>query len=434
MTERPATYEAPVPEAQLRGTGPAVILALALFTRLLTVYFAISEHGAKWLYERGLEMGFVARSLDTGQGFANPFGTATGPTAMIAPGYPVFVAAVFRVFGIQSSASAVLIMMIHVAASVLTVWLIMKLAARLFGRRAAMLAGTFWALWIPLLWVPTIFWETSFSACMMLALLMLAMRLRERSTTTAWLLFGLYCGVASLINMAMLISSLAVFVWLAFSARRSWRTGWIAALLLFAMVYSPWPIRNARTFHRFIPLRTTVGFELWVGNQDGSTGYLNQSLFPIYDKEQLALYMHDGELNYDKEKSSEARTWIAAHPAPFAKLTALRFVRFWTGTGTENGSPVYGLGATCTAILGLIGLASLFRSGQRSLALLFAIPMLLFPLPYYITHAEFRYRIVLDPIMTVLAGGALARFTNEERKQQDSLISARRTTHQCEEG
>jgi hypothetical protein len=224
--------------------------------------------------------------------------------------------------------------------------------------------------------------------------------------------------------MAMLISSLAVFVWLAFYHLRKWPGSVAMALLLFALVYSPWPIRNARTFHAFIPLRTTVGFELWVGNQENATGFLNESLFPIYDRRQLALFMRDGELSYDKEKSAEGRAWIAAHPAQFAKLTALRFVRFWTGTGTQNGSPVYGLGATLTTIFGVLGLAFLYRSGRRGLAILFAIPFLLFPLPYYITHAEFRYRIVLDPILTVLAGGALARLTTRGRQQSERIVLA----------
>ena len=35
--------------------------------------------------------------------------------------------------------------------------------------------------------------------------------------------------------------------------------------------------------------------------------------------------------------------------------------------------------------------------------------MLAFPLPYYITHAEFRYRLNLDPVMTVLAAFALTQ-------------------------
>jgi hypothetical protein len=40
---------------------------------------------------------------------------------------------------------------------------------------------------------------------------------------------------------------------------------------------------------------------------------------------------------------------------------------------------------------------------------LLALPLLLFPLPYYITHAEIRYRLNIDPLMTILAAYAVTQ-------------------------
>src|SRR6201992_1575611 len=188
MPVRPQTTEATATGVSLRSPGVLLVLALALFARVFTLCFSISANTAAWLYTRGVEMGFLARSLDTGHGFSSPFGFETGPTAMVAPGYPVFVAAIFRIFGIDTTASAVAVMLIPAAAGVLTVWLIMQFSARWFGVRAALIAGFFWAVWLPLLWVPIIFWETSFSACMMLALLMFAVRLREQPSRALWVL------------------------------------------------------------------------------------------------------------------------------------------------------------------------------------------------------------------------------------------------------
>jgi len=52
-------------------------------------------------------------------------------------------------------------------------------------------------------------------------------------------------------------------------------------------------------------------------------------------------------------------------------------------------------------------------------AVLFGLPLLLFPIPYYITHAEFRYRLALDPILTILAAYAVVtlyrRFSDPAR-------------------
>jgi hypothetical protein len=37
------------------------------------------------------------------------------------------------------------------------------------------------------------------------------------------------------------------------------------------------------------------------------------------------------------------------------------------------------------------------------------LPLLLFPPPYYITHAEFRYRLNIDPLLTILAAYAVTQ-------------------------
>ena len=46
---------------------------------------------------------------------------------------------------------------------------------------------------------------------------------------------------------------------------------------------------------------------------------------------------------------------------------------------------------------------------ERWFAVLMALPLLLFPAPYYITHAEFRYRLNIDPLLTILAAYAVTR-------------------------
>ena len=49
----------------------------------------------------GFEMGRVGRSIALGQGFSNPYGGNTGPTAWEPPLYPYLIAGVFKIFGIQ---------------------------------------------------------------------------------------------------------------------------------------------------------------------------------------------------------------------------------------------------------------------------------------------------------------------------------------------
>jgi hypothetical protein len=61
-----------------------------------------------------------------------------------------------------------------------------------------------------------------------------------------------------------------------------------------------------------------------------------------------------------------------------------------------------------TSLLGLLGLALLCRQ-SRTTALLFLLPIVVFPLPYYITHPDFRFRLLLDPLLTILSAYAVSR-------------------------
>lgn len=401
-----------MPEAKPPSSPkPAIaILAIALVLRLLVLWSVAAKYPALPFYTKGVEMGFLAKSLLLGQGLASPFGTPTGLTAFIAPGYPIFVAGVFRIFGVYSLASELVIIAIQIAANVLTVWLIMHIARSLFGRASAIIAGLIWACSPPLIFMPTIFWDTSIAICLFTGFIALVLRIRPNPTRPAWLFLGAYAAVTSLINPALLFALAAVLIWLAFETRAHSRANILFAALAFCTLFSPWPLRNARAFHAFVPLRTTVGFELWMGNHPNASGYLEENLFPMYNAQELADYKRLGEIRYTTQKTALAKQFIFDHPATFARLTVVRITRYWLGTGNRNGSPFFGWYATFTSAFGLCGLWFLFRSRRHAIALLFALPLLLFPLPYYITHAEFRYRLALDPLLTLLAAHALAYF------------------------
>ncbi len=362
-----------------------------------------------WLFAHPYEMGLLAGSLLHGHGLSSPFGVPTGPTALIAPGYPTLIAAVFFLFGINSFASEIAIIALQILVALVTIWLIMRICRQQLDDSTAILAGAFWAVSLPLLWVPAIFWETSLSACALPAIILLALRCRRRPAIPAWLLLGASSAIVALINPALLPTLLAILAWAAWQTRRIARAAPLLGLLALLLLFSPWPIRNACRFHAFVPLRSTAGFELWMGNRPGATGFLDQSLFPMYDKSELASYVAKGEVAYMRDKSDQALQYIRSHPGVFLRLTLRRCFRFWAGTGSAVGPPIYEFHALLTTLLGFAGLLFLYRNRMRAFAVLMALPLLLFPLPYYITHAEFRYRINLDPLLTLLAAYAVTQ-------------------------
>lgn len=384
-----------------------VIYGIALLMRILAMWSNITSHPHTWLFSHPWEMGLLATSLLHHQGYSSPFGVPTGPTAFIAPGYPTLIAAIFAVFGIDSFASAVVIMSMQIGLGLFTIWLIMHVARSVFDERTALVAGAFWAVSPPLLFIPEIFWETSFSAASIIGAVALALRIRKNPTVQAWMGFGACCAVMTLINPALLFALLAIFGWLAWQARaHSWKAP-VLGLLTLILVFSPWPIRNAYRFRAFIPLRSTVGFELWMGNRPGANGRLNESIFPMFNKQELASYRQKGEVAYVHEKSAAAWAYIESHRGWFANMTARRVVRFWMGTGNAETSPTFVVHALLTSCFGLAGLIFAWRRGLHGFVTLMVLPLLLFPVPYYITHAEFRYRLNIDPVLTVVAAFAV---------------------------
>jgi len=423
MNELPpmAFADAPSSSANSR-TGDrslAVILGVALLARLVVLVDVAVHRPHNWLFSHPYEMGLLADSLLHGHGFSSPFGVPTGPTALVAPGYPTLIAALFFIFGTDTFASEIAIIALQILVSLVTIWLMMRIAHQALDHRTAILAGAFWALSLPLLWIPAIFWETSLSACALPAMILFALRCSRAPTTASWLLLGSSAAIVALINPALLPSLVAIMAWAAWQTRRVARTAPLLGLLALLLLFSPWPIRNALRFHTFIPLRSTAGFELWMGNRPGATGFLDESLFPMYNQQELASYVAKGEVAYTRDKSAQAWQYIRAHPATFLDLSLRRCFRFWSGTGNVDSPRFDEFHALLTSLLGFTGLVFLYRNRRKAFALLMALPLLLFPLPYYITHAEFRYRLNLDPLLTLLAAYAVtqlvAHFSRQSR-------------------
>ena len=229
--------------------------------RFALIFSVLRRHPPAWFFARGEEVGFVARAVLEGRGFSSPFGpptvVPTGPTALIAPGYPLLVALVFGAAGVGSAAAAAVLMGLNAVLNVLTAALILQLSRRVARERAALLATGLWAFSPPLLWMPTIFWETSLSCFLLLAAAGFAPSLRV-GTSRRWMCAGAFAALAGLCNPALL-PSLGGLGFLAWACGRRRLRPAAAGVLVFVLAYGAWPLRNAVRFGAFVPTRTTVG-------------------------------------------------------------------------------------------------------------------------------------------------------------------------------
>ena len=362
----------------------------------------------KWFFGQASELAVLAESLQTGHGLSSPFGGMTGPTAFLTPGYPAIVAAVFAVFHPYSMASAVAITVLQAVFGGATAIVLMLVARRLFGIKVAVLAGIGWSLFPTLLFVPTFFWETSLSTLFVMGLIGLAFRCRETNGRAWWLAMGLVAAAALCVNPSLLTVIVCCFGRVVWQNRRQSMSAAMVGVGVFLVLSAIWPIRNLRVMHAWIPLRSNMGYELWQGNRPGADGFFHVEFHPNTNPAELRRWQQVGELGYMKEKTDLAKAAIVASPGRFLRLTGRRFLYFWTGWHPATPA-IVGMEVTLTSLLGLWG-AGLMIWRRREDAALLILPLLLFPLPYYITHPDFRFRLVLEPILLMLSGYAATEF------------------------
>lgn len=362
----------------------------------------------------GYETGRIARALASGQGYSSPLVVDSGPTAWMTPLYPLLLTGVFKVFGIMSFTSFLVITAIDCAFSALTAWVVWAIARRAFSESCGVAAGWIWtllpsAVFYPVAWV----WDTSLSALIFALIVLASMRLLETDRAPAWAGYGALWGIGAMIN-ASILSTLPFFLgWDAHELRKRsgrWLKLTVVALLLFAVVVAPWFIRNAVVFHKLIMFRSNFGLELWLGNNDLNPGIWSWWLHPNDDDAERKLYVGLGEIAYMDLKQREAIEWIRAHPVVFVEQTFRRFVDNWTGfdepvTSLANRPSYVVVGMSLEVLFPMMALPGVLLAYRRRnpYAFPFGSAIFFFPVVYYVTHTSLRYRHPIDPVLCVLA-------------------------------
>jgi hypothetical protein len=104
----------------------------------------------------------------------------TGPTAWEPPLYPFLIGGVFKLFGVYSTASALVLLTLNSVASALTSVPIFLIAKRSFGERVAVWSSWAWALLPPVMyWCTRWVWETSLAALLLAVLFWLTLEFEE---------------------------------------------------------------------------------------------------------------------------------------------------------------------------------------------------------------------------------------------------------------
>jgi 4-amino-4-deoxy-L-arabinose transferase-like glycosyltransferase len=385
-----------------------VLVALVLRLSYMAIAHTYKFKPVEDNFGFGFEMGRIGRSLALGQGFSSPFHGDTGPTAWEPPLYPFLIAAVFKIFGIYTRASALVLLSINSVFSALTCIPIFLIARRCFDEKVAVWSSWAWALLPPVIFSSTRYvWETSLAALLLAVISWLTLVLEDKQGLTPWFEFGYMWGFAALTNTSMLaflpVSGLWAWYRCAKLGKRS-LAGVLVASVVFAACVSPWIIRNYRVFGQFIFIRSNFGAELRLGNGPGANGTWMDYLHATKNPQQLQLYRQMGEIAYVAERKRQAIAFIRQDYARFAGLCLKRFIYFWAGpprAGSSALAPLTNPLYLASSVLAVWGLIRALRRRRRGAWLFFWL-ILIYPLVYYAVFVLPRYRQPIEPELLIL--------------------------------
>jgi len=404
-----------------------VVVALAL--RLTVVAFLYPERlnpdRDHWRFAG--ETGRIAQSIVQGRGFSSPFRGSIGPTAIMPPIYPSLLAGVFRLFGIYTKASALVMLSLDSLFSALTCIPVFLIAQRSFGGRTAVGAGWAWTFFPYAIYFSADFiWVTTLATLMLALLFLAALHLEDSTRVALWVGFGVLAGIGALIDPIVLSVIPLLVLWMGYrrlQKKQRWFIPALAAALACGATVAPWMIRNHRVFHTFVPLRDNFGLELYVGNNGNTWHFAPGGVHPSSADREMNEYAQIGELVYMRHKQAQAVALIKAHPGDFAELSLRRALYMWTNVWSfsrryleaEPLDPPNIFLCTALTVLALAGLSRTFQRGA-SIGMPYAIALFFFPMVYYVTHPQDYYRRPIDPIFVVLAAYAVTSWMQDRAR------------------
>ena len=248
--------------------------------------------------------GRVARSIAQGHGFGNPLAD-TGPSALL-PSIYCTARGIFKIFGIYTRASIIAALVLNSLFSAFTCVPVYRIAERCFGSRVAKWACWGWALspygiYYGADWA----WSTCLVTLLLAWLFLMTIELENSDKLLDWSRFGFWSGFAVLVEPVVLSVLPLLGAWTLYRARKQGRPllapkasfcrdcGDLGCLTVDA---------RFSIFHKFIPVRSGFGLELYIGNNGDSQHWVNRNLHPNHSDQELNSMQRGESLLMDHKK------------------------------------------------------------------------------------------------------------------------------------
>ena len=343
----------------------------------------------------------------------------TGPSAWFPPGYPFFLAGIYRLFGYWQLAGKLGNVLLGAGIALLAY----LLTRRLIGPRAAVVAGLLVAVW------PNLVFHTGVLSSDLLATFgfLLSLWLATRTGWPTLLLLGLVIGWTVLARPVSLI--LLPVIGAMWWPGRLKRLAPVVAIVV--VLIGAWTVRNYVRFGEVIPIATNGGYNFWQVNQPYADGTDTYWAFVPMDDPDYQVMRYGDEFTKNREGYRYGLAFLRSHPDRFFTLIPDKIFWLWHSdtSGFYEGAlypPMQGPSAVHEWIASHERLAESFTFRWYelfgSLAILGAIfalatrrlqlwPLLLLPVLltgfHLFFHAKDRFHLPVDPFIGIMAGYAL---------------------------
>ena len=388
---------------------------------------------AAWLWWHGLghaagEARNIAVAFAQTGAIANSFGRGSGLTAQLNPVPEIFAGSVYRIFGIESTASETILagcaIFITMASGYALFRAFALLDVPLAWRITALVVYALLPMNFDLETTAFRIWEGGI-AVLLAAVLLVRVLVCENASTIGWRQWAGLSVIASLIlffNPAMGLAAFAMLgiLLLRQSPVRRWPPLLATSTLTLVLVLAPWTIRNYEAFGSFIPLRSTAGIDLALANYAGALDAADQrkafverldEIHPFQSQQAFnRMLTYGNERIYARALGSEAREWIVENPGSFLRLSIRHITQFyfpprWFWTIYETSSSGTGAKQAIFWIISALGLTGaisglLFWRGAWFYVSAFALAP---SLTYAVAQPVLRYHYLVHGILTFLA-------------------------------
>jgi 4-amino-4-deoxy-L-arabinose transferase-like glycosyltransferase len=331
-------------------------------------------------------------------------------TAHREPGYPLFLAGIYFLFGHSIFA----VRLIQVLVSVLAVLVVYKVTEQVVESSNHALVASLMAAVYPsfVYYTATLLRETVFVFLLLLVVLVMINFFKSVNTADQYYwsgLAGITLGITSLTNS---VTTVLLVGYLVTGLLLRKKVGALCLLLaVFVVVYSPWIASNCAVFNAVVTGSTNGGKTFWDG-----TDIIPYETRGLIEGEQLAgsnstIITAAGmksEVDADRYFYKQTFVYIRENTRHYAGLLITKFVKIWRFV--PNSGRTYGHSNRMLAVISLVSyvpvfllsLAGLFMiKWARILPLL--IPLFMIPLVYALFWSQIRYRLPLESLLIILA-------------------------------